>query len=219
MQKTLAILFSLVACIAVGSPTKSMLGSSGMEFLDGSGHFQSEVEYIEFDGSQCILLDDIAPNYYTYKYTEIDYQLTEIKAGVVQKIGSSSLNVYICTGHGYVQTQSLGIHADLDRHVITMDGVSYPYQCFYDGMKIFDFSRTSNSERRFCIGASDERNGLSYFSMMRFFGMTISASSASNSPEHFFVPYRIDEIGCIKDIVTGRIYLPTNPVIIGPDKE
>ena len=126
------------------------------------------------------------------------------------------MGVTICTGGGYVQSQSTGIKADLDRHLLTMDGVVSPYYCKHDGQNILNFIRSSNSVWNFSIGAVQQSSAYKYFCYMKFYGMTIAPSSTA-TPQNIFVPWRIGEEGCIKDLVTGRIYLPSMPVAFGPD--
>lgn len=218
MKKALLFLILSMCGITLASPINSMLGADGIELSADYGIPEVDVEYIEFDGSQFVTLDDIAPIYYTQKYVVLDYQLTGIFKHVVQRIGTSSCGVTLCTGGGYVQTENTGIKADLDRHIIVIDGVTYPYQVFYDEISILSIFRSSNTIRRFTLGGVERPNGIGDKCWMRFYGMTIS-DSADSVPNNNFVPCRIGDIGLIKDEMTGRLYFPSSPVIIGPDLE
>ena len=148
------------------SPIKSCI--SARELIGTDDIDESQVEYIEFNGTQYIALDDIHPNYYTYRYVALEYQLTAIIRGYVQMLGTPSMGVTICSGSGFVQSQSIGIKADLDRHLLTMDGVVSPYHCEYDGQNILNFTRSGNSAWNFFVGAVAQSSQVKMFCYMKF---------------------------------------------------
>lgn len=180
--------------------------------------YDAEVEYLESTGTQYLPLTDIHPNYYTTKFIELDYQLTEIRAGLVQQLGAS-LGVVICTGGGYVQSINTGIVADTNLHRMVFDGVTSPYHVSYDGTSILNFIRSSNTERVFTLFGVDQQGTFIPSCYMRFYRMVIR-SAQNGIIEHDYIPFRKGIVGYVYDRVSKKLFgnSGTGMFIVGPDK-
>ena len=199
-----------------------LFGNAGEgEFVLGSDVVP--VEYIESHGTEYIPLDDIHPNYYTYRNIALDYQLTKIEAALIQMTGSSLLNVILCTGGGYVGSINTGIPADLDPHKVVFDGVTSPYHVSYDGTSIKTFDRSTNSVRVFTLFGTDQSGTFDPSCHMKLTRMTIR-SAQNGMVEHDYIPVRVgtDETsweGAIMDMITRRVYRNqgTGKLVFGAD--